>query len=141
MCKFVTPLFEILRSFGVFISAKCCGSFNKFNTFFLWSLDLASFFVNGFFYTDHGKPFPDSQTSYYSLFEFLIHLSVNIFDFDKIEAQNQRLLDLRKKAVAEQKRVLRDQRKAVLKEKKERSEAEALKSAVKVSLQPIVGTR
>lgn len=48
-----------------------------------------------------------------------------------IEAQNQRLLDLRKKAVAEQKRVLRDQRKAVLKEKKERSEAEALKSAVK----------
>ncbi|RMX57998.1 hypothetical protein pdam_00017228 [Pocillopora damicornis] len=48
-----------------------------------------------------------------------------------IEAQNQRLLDLRKKAVAEQKRVLRDQRKAVLKEKKERSVAEALKSAVK----------
>ena len=91
------------------------------------------FFRKWIFYTDHGKPFPDSQTSYYSLFEFLIHLSVNIFDFDKIEAQNQRLLDLRKKAVAEQKRVLRDQRKAVLKEKKERSEAEALKSAVKVS--------
>ena len=67
--------------------------------------------------------------------------STNIFDFHKIEAQNQRLLDLRKKAVAEQKRVLRDQRKAVIKEKKERSEAEALKSAVKVSLQPIVGMR
>lgn len=56
-----------------------------------------------------------------------------IFDFDKIEAQNQRLLDLRNKAVAEQKKVLRDQRKAVLKEKKEMSETEALKSAVKVS--------
>ncbi|PFX19858.1 Tetratricopeptide repeat protein 4 [Stylophora pistillata] len=48
-----------------------------------------------------------------------------------IEAQNQRLLDLRNKAVAEQKKVLRDQRKAVLKEKKEMSETEALKSAVK----------
>lgn len=68
------------------------------------------------------------------MFEYLIYLQVNkiiIFDFDKIEAQNQRLLDLRNKAVAEQKKVLRDQRKAVLKEKKEMSETEALKSAVK----------
>ena len=33
--KFVTPLFRILGSFGVFISAKCCGSFNKLNIYFL----------------------------------------------------------------------------------------------------------
>ena len=42
--KFVTPLFEILRSFEVFISAKRCGSFNKFNTYFLRSLDRSLFF-------------------------------------------------------------------------------------------------
>lgn len=41
-------------------------------------------------------------------------------------------MELRKKSVAEQKRMLRDQRKATLKEKKEKSEAEALMSAVKV---------
>ena len=47
--KFVPPLFRILRSLGVFISAKCCGSFNKFSTYFLQSLDSSLFFsVNGF---------------------------------------------------------------------------------------------
>ena len=49
--KFVTPLFGILRSLGVFILAKCCGSFNKFSTYFLQSLDSSLFFffsVNGF---------------------------------------------------------------------------------------------
>lgn len=58
-------------------------------------------------------------------------VALYIFLSSYIEAQNQRLLDLRNKAVAEQKKVLRDQRKAVLKEKKEMSETEALKSAVK----------
>ncbi|KAL9950832.1 hypothetical protein ACROYT_G043396 [Oculina patagonica] len=48
-----------------------------------------------------------------------------------IERQNKRLLEIRNKSLAEQKRVLRDQRKAMLKEKKEKSEAEALLSAVK----------
>ena len=33
-----------LRSFGVFILVKCCGSFNKFNTYFLRSLDSSLFF-------------------------------------------------------------------------------------------------
>ena len=42
--KFVTPLFVILRSFEIFILAKCCGSFNKFNTYFLWSLVSSLFF-------------------------------------------------------------------------------------------------
>ena len=42
--KFVTPLFEISRSFGVFISAKCCGSLNKFKTYILGSLDSSLFF-------------------------------------------------------------------------------------------------
>ena len=37
--KFVIPSLGNLRSFGAFISAKCCGSFNKFNTYFLRSLD------------------------------------------------------------------------------------------------------
>ena len=32
---FAKILFRILRSFGVFISAKCCDSFNKLNTYFL----------------------------------------------------------------------------------------------------------
>ena len=39
-----------LRSFGVFILAKCCGSIKKFDTHFLRILNLASFFVNGLFY-------------------------------------------------------------------------------------------
>ena len=41
-------------------------------------------------------------------------------------------MEIRNKSLAEQKKVLRDQRKAMLKEKKEKSEAEALLSAVKV---------
>jgi len=48
-----------------------------------------------------------------------------------IEPQNQKLLELRNKTVANQKKVLRDQRKAMVKEKKEKSDAEALLSAVK----------
>ena len=31
--KFVTPLFGVLGSFGVFILASCCDSFDKFNTY------------------------------------------------------------------------------------------------------------
>ena len=42
--KFFTPLFGILRSFGVFILEKFCGSFKKFNTYFLRSLDSRLFF-------------------------------------------------------------------------------------------------
>ena len=42
--KFFILWLRILRSFGVFISAKFCGSFNKFNTYFLRSLDSALFF-------------------------------------------------------------------------------------------------
>ena len=42
--KIVTLLFEILWSFGVLILAKCCGSFNKCNTYFLRRLDLSLFF-------------------------------------------------------------------------------------------------
>ncbi|XP_073227337.1 tetratricopeptide repeat protein 4-like [Porites lutea] len=48
-----------------------------------------------------------------------------------IEPVNKKLLDLRNKSVAEQKRVQRDQRKAMIKEKKEKSKVEALLSAVK----------
>ena len=61
-----------------------------------------------------------------------IVLIVSTLNWKKIEAQNQRLLEIRMKSLAEQKKVLRDQRKAMLKEKKEKSEAEALLSAVKV---------
>ena len=42
--KFVTHLFGILRNFGVYISAKFCGSVNKFNTYFLRSLGPSLFF-------------------------------------------------------------------------------------------------
>ena len=43
--KFVTPVFGIfLRSFLVFILAKYRGSFNKFSTCFLRSLDSSLFF-------------------------------------------------------------------------------------------------
>ena len=38
------PLSGILISFVVFISTKCCGSFNKFTTHFLMSLDSSLFF-------------------------------------------------------------------------------------------------
>ncbi|XP_068676608.1 tetratricopeptide repeat protein 4-like [Montipora foliosa] len=48
-----------------------------------------------------------------------------------IEPQNPKLLELRVKSIMEQKRMSRDQRKALLKEKKEKSQAEALLSAVK----------
>ena len=41
--KSVTPLFGILISFGVFISVKCGGLFNKFNTYILRSLDSSLF--------------------------------------------------------------------------------------------------
>lgn len=37
--KFFTPMFRILRRFGVFTLAKYCGSFKKFDTYFLQSLD------------------------------------------------------------------------------------------------------
>ena len=44
------PLFGILKSFWVFVLAKCWYSFNKFNTYFLRSLNFSLFFfVNGFF--------------------------------------------------------------------------------------------
>ena len=42
--KFVILWLRILRRFGPFISAKFCGSFNKFNTYFLRSLDSTLFF-------------------------------------------------------------------------------------------------
>ena len=51
--KFVSPLhgnFEILRSFGFFILAKYCDSFNKFNKYFLQSLDSNLFFREWIFY-------------------------------------------------------------------------------------------
>ena len=35
--KSVTPLLGNLSNFKVFILAKCCGSYNKFNTYFLRS--------------------------------------------------------------------------------------------------------
>ena len=41
--KFVAPLFGIYRSFGVFVLAKYCGSFSKFNTYFLRSWTRVSF--------------------------------------------------------------------------------------------------
>ena len=49
--SFVTPLLASLWSFGVFILAKCCGSLNKFNTYFLRSLDFSLFFRKWTFYT------------------------------------------------------------------------------------------
>ena len=49
--KSVTLLFGILGSFGVFILAKRGGLFNKFNTYFLQSLDSNLFFRNWIFYT------------------------------------------------------------------------------------------
>ena len=42
--KFVTPVFIILRSFGVFIVVKCCGSCDKLNTYFLRCFDSNLFF-------------------------------------------------------------------------------------------------
>ena len=48
--KFVTPLFGILRRFGVFILAKYCGSFKKFDTYFLQSLESSLFFRGWIFY-------------------------------------------------------------------------------------------
>ena len=47
--KFVAPLFGILRSFGVFILAKCCGLFKKFIHIFYGVWILASLLVIGFF--------------------------------------------------------------------------------------------
>ena len=52
--KYVTSLFGILKNFGVFISAKCCGSLNKFNTYFLRSLDSSLFFRKRIFYIANG---------------------------------------------------------------------------------------
>ena len=46
--KFVTLLLRNVRNFGVFISAKRCGLFNKLNTYFLRSLDSSLFIRNGF---------------------------------------------------------------------------------------------
>ncbi|XP_015752642.1 PREDICTED: tetratricopeptide repeat protein 4-like [Acropora digitifera] len=48
-----------------------------------------------------------------------------------IEPKNAKLLELRAKSITEQKRLSRDQRKALLKEKKEKALAETLLSAVK----------
>ena len=45
------PFFEILRRFGVYILAKCCGSFNTFVTYFLRSLDSGLAFRKWIFYT------------------------------------------------------------------------------------------
>ena len=56
--KFVTPLLANLRSFGVFILARCCGSLNKFNTYFLRSSDSSLFFRKLFFY----KKTPSAKT-------------------------------------------------------------------------------
>ena len=42
--KFVTTLFGILRSLGVFTSVKYCGSYSKFSTYLLWSLGPSLFF-------------------------------------------------------------------------------------------------
>ena len=55
--KSVTPLFGILISFGVFISVKCGGLFNKFNTYTLRSLDSSLFFRNWIFYTIYRQRF------------------------------------------------------------------------------------
>ena len=56
--KSVTPLFGILRNFGVFILAKRGGLFNKFNTYFFYGVwTLASFFVTGFFTLYKGRDF------------------------------------------------------------------------------------
>ena len=55
--KSVTPLFGNLRSFGVFILAKRGGLFNKFNTYFLRSLDSSLFFRNWIFYTIYWQRF------------------------------------------------------------------------------------
>ena len=63
----------------------------------------------------------------------IIAISSCIFNLRKIEPQNPKLLELRVKSITEQKRMSRDQRKALLKEKKEKSQAEALLSAVKVT--------
>ena len=49
--KLVTPLFEILRSFGVFILAEFWGPLNKLNKYFLQSVDSSLFFRNWIFYT------------------------------------------------------------------------------------------
>ena len=56
--KFVTPLLANLRSFGVFILARCCGSLNKFNTYFLRSSDSSLFFRKLIFY----KKTPSAKT-------------------------------------------------------------------------------
>ena len=58
--KFFTPMFRILRRFGVFTLAKCYGSFtcNRFNTYFLRSLDSSLFSRKWvFFNTFHNNLF------------------------------------------------------------------------------------
>ena len=47
--KSVTPLLGNLRNFGVFILAKCRGSSNKLNTYFLRSLDSSLFICRWIF--------------------------------------------------------------------------------------------
>ena len=56
--KFVTPLLANLRSFGVFILARCCGSWKKFNTYFLRSSDSSLFSRKLIFY----KKTPSAKT-------------------------------------------------------------------------------
>lgn len=53
--KFNTSLFVILRSFGVLISARCCGLFNKFNTYFPAEFGLWPFFRKLIFYNEDIK--------------------------------------------------------------------------------------
>ena len=48
--KSVIPLSGMLKIFRVFILAKCCVSFNKFETYFLWSLDARLSFRKWIFY-------------------------------------------------------------------------------------------
>ena len=70
--KFFILWLRILRSCGVFISAKFCGSFNKFNTYFLRSLDSTLFFRKWIF------PGPFSSFFHVSWWEMTHHHSENI---------------------------------------------------------------
>ena len=62
-----------LRSFGVFILVKCCGSFNKFNTYFLRSLNSWLFFRLWIFYI-----IPQRGTHFCRLFYWSVRYTVTI---------------------------------------------------------------
>ena len=55
-----------LRSFGVFILVKCCGSFNKFNTYFLRSLDSSPLYRRSIFYIVHQRGLEEHTFAVYS---------------------------------------------------------------------------